>query len=126
MPTFSKILLLFFVLNTYFGGYSNARGIQTQLQYVDTLSQIVESLVHDTIKIDAINDYIFRYASNSPAYFIPYSDIAINKSIFLSDSVRLSRSLNRKAVTYYFMDDYRLALNYYLNALQIKRTGSNS
>ncbi len=118
-PTLYKILFLFFLLNTYFGGNSYARGIQTQLQYVDTLSQIVESSVHDTIKIDAINDYIFRYASNSPAYFIPYCDIAINKSIFLSDSVRLSRSLNRKAVTYYFMDDYRLALNYYLNALQI-------
>lgn len=101
---------------------SNGNGaieLRAQHQYVDSLSRIIELPVHDTVKIDAINDFIFKYGNYSPAYFIPFSDIAIGKSRVLADSVRLSRSLNRKAVAYYYMDDYRMALNYYLSALQI-------
>jgi signal transduction histidine kinase len=91
----------------------------SQTSFTDSLTRVIDGKLPDTTKIDIINEVIFKNVSYFPESTIFFSDVAIGKSLLINDSVRLSRSLNRKAIAYYFMEDYSMALNYYFNALQI-------
>lgn len=91
----------------------------SQAAFTDSLNRVIDSKIPDSTKIDIINELIFKNVSYFAESTIFFSDVAIGKSLLINDSVRLSRSLNRKAIAYYFMEDYSMALNYYFNALQI-------
>jgi signal transduction histidine kinase/Tfp pilus assembly protein PilF len=91
----------------------------SQAAFTDSLNRVIDDKIPDSTKIDIINEVIFKNVSYFAESTIFFSDVAIGKSLLINDSVRLSRSLNRKAIAYYFMEDYSMALNYYFNALQI-------
>lgn len=99
--------------------------LNSQTSALDSIKQFVLSPSPDTAIIDAINEYSFKHSANYPHYSIPLCDVAIQKSQELNDSFRLSRSLNRKAIAYYFMGDYNSALEFYFKSLEINEKLQN-
>jgi signal transduction histidine kinase/Tfp pilus assembly protein PilF len=116
---YSLILLIFC-------GHLSSNTLNSQTLALDSINQIVKSSLPDTTIIDAINDYSYRHSANYPHYTIPLSNIAVEKSKALDDSFRISRSLNRKAIAYYFMGDYNNALDHYFQSLQINEKLNDS
>jgi len=93
--------------------------LHSQIPFVDTLKKITESKIPDTSKIDRINELILQNSSNYPEYTIEFSNLAIALADTLNDSVRLSRSINRKGIAYYYLGDYNNAIDQYFRSLQI-------
>lgn len=94
--------------------------IYSQINIVDSLEYILNSKQHDTTKIDCLNKIIFDSASNFPEVILKYSDKAIELSTKLNDSTRLSYSITRRGILYYYLGDYNSALENYFLALGIK------
>ena len=99
--------------------------VYAQVSFIDSLKKIIGSKLSDTTKIDEINKIIFENANNYPEYTVEYSNFAIDLADTLKDSVRLSRSLNRKGISYYYLSDYNNALDQYFKSLEISEKLNN-
>jgi signal transduction histidine kinase len=92
----------------------------SQINIRDTMALKLNKVKSDSLKIDILNDYIFRFAANQPENLLLYSDSAIKLSTFINDSLRLATSINRKGLLLYYLGDYNTSLDYYFNAIKIK------
>jgi len=92
----------------------------SQLNITDTFNIVLKQHFPDSVKIDKLNQYIFRYSSNNPEITLIYSDSAIALSEKIQDSARLALSVNRKGVALFYLGDYNSSLESYFLALSIK------
>jgi len=92
----------------------------SQLNISDSLNTVLHRECHDTLKIDDLNDNIFKFAPNQPGLVLMYADSAIQLSIKINDSVRIANSITRKGVVLYYLGDYNGSLEQYFNAIKIK------
>ncbi|MFO7844749.1 MAG: tetratricopeptide repeat protein [Bacteroidales bacterium] len=86
----------------------------------DSLKNTLNSSLHDTLKIDMLNQYITKYASVDPGITMLYSDSTIKLSEKINDSLRLAHSITRKGITHFYLGDYDGALDNYFLSISIK------
>ena len=91
----------------------------------DSLLGIVNSEYPDSVKIDQLNERVFKYAPTYPEMVILFSDSAIALSSKINDSTRLAHSITRKGVVFYFLGDYNKSLEKYFQAIRIKEKSDN-
>jgi signal transduction histidine kinase len=94
--------------------------IFSQLNISDTFHIVVKQNFPDSVKIDKLNNYIFKFAPNQPEMVLLYSDTAIELSEKIKDSSRLAYSINRKGVALFYLGDYYASLENYFRAISIK------
>lgn len=92
----------------------------SQSSIIDSVNLILDSEYHDSLKIDKLNEYIYKYSSNFPEIILAYSDSAIELSEKMKDSTRLNYSITRKGAVQYYLGDYNSSLENYFLALTIK------
>jgi signal transduction histidine kinase/Tfp pilus assembly protein PilF len=93
---------------------------QAQINVGDTLKLELAKTKPDSSKIDALNNYIFRFSAIQPDILLFYSDSAIKLSNSINDSLRLAQSVGRKGLIYYYLGDYNTSLDQYFTAIKIK------
>ncbi|MFO7829797.1 MAG: tetratricopeptide repeat protein, partial [Bacteroidales bacterium] len=86
----------------------------------DSLKNTLNAPIHDTLKIDLLNQYITKFASVDPGITMLYSDSAIKLSEKINDSLRLAHSITRKGITHFYLGDYNGALDNYFLSISIK------
>jgi signal transduction histidine kinase len=118
--------LYIYLLGLFLLGAFYPISIYPQVQFIDSLKKVIDSSLSDTTKVDIINEVVFQNAVNFPEFTVKYSDIAIEKSNAINDSFRLSRSINRKAIAYYYLGDYNNAMDLYYQSLQISEKLNDS
>jgi signal transduction histidine kinase len=94
--------------------------LSAQINVEDSLKLTLNSSLHDSLKIDKVNQLITRFASTNPGIAMQYSDSTIKLSKRINDSLRLAHSITRKGITHFFLGDYNGALENYFLAISIK------
>jgi signal transduction histidine kinase len=97
-----------------------------QLNITDTFKTVMHRICPDSVKIDELNDDIYKYAPTQPGLVLLYSDSAILLSQKINDSIRIANSISRKGVALYFLGDYNGSLDQYFNAVKIKEKSGHT
>jgi signal transduction histidine kinase len=99
---------------------SGNHSLASEDNLTDTFRLILEQKGPDSLKIDRINESIFRHSPSNPGISLQFSDTAIRLSRETGDSLRLANSFNRRGLILYYLGDYNGALQHYFTALSIR------
>jgi len=109
-----RYFLLFLFSLSYFQ-------IGAQINIEDTLKNTLKSSLHDTLKIDILNQNITNYASVDPGITMIYSDSTIKLCEKINDTLRLAHSISRKGIALFYLGDYNGALDSYFLSISLKK-----
>ncbi len=100
--------LLFFLVIAYPG--SN----------IDSLKNELHKNIHDTIKINALNELCWNYNTTDPRMAMFYGEKALHLAIKNEDKYRAAKAYSAIGVVHYFKGEYAEALQYFRKSLAIR------
>lgn len=100
--------LLFFVAIVYPGN-------------IDSLKNELHKNIHDTIKINALNELCWNYNTTDPRMAMFYGKKALHLAIKNNDRYRAAKAYSGIGVVHYFKGEYAEALQYFRKSLAIRK-----
>jgi len=111
-----KLLIIIFIFYIAFLSAEDTK--------IDSLKQILKT-ASQTDKIDILNDLSYYHLDLSPEIAIDYAKKAMNLAIFLKDQKKQANSLYYLALANENLNKHGIALNHYLELLEIQKKIAN-
>ena len=98
----------------------------SQTTEIDSLKNLTENAVSDTVKIDAASQLARKFRSIDIEKTLEYAEMALSMSKKIEDLERQSNILNYIGIVYYGLGNYELTLDYFYQVLSIHEQTQDS